>query len=561
MVHGRIGVPRAETMALIAVTILVGALTVVPLGHLLFRSFSEQGNPTLGHFQNAYSGYGIASMVSTSVVFALGSTAVALITGTILAFIVVRTDVPFRQLLGPIALIPLLIPGVLHTIAWILLAGPRGGWLNQIFEPAFGPETVNIFGMSGMIFVEGLHLSPLAFLLMGASFRTVDPSLEEAALISGARWPTVLRRVTLPPLRPGLIAAVLILGVRGLESFEVPALLGIPDGLWVFSSRIWRSLSGLVPRWGEAGALATSLLMLTSVGVFAHARLTSRGRAFQMMRGRSYRPHRIPLGRWRGPALGFVLAYAAVAVVLPLSILLYASLQQFYTPPSMDGLTSMTLSNYTSLLSDDDTIRAFRHSLVLGLSAATTVVLLGAVVAWFVIRGRMRGSWLLDDLSFLPLAIPGLVLGAALVFVYLRSPLAVYGTLWLLFIAYLTRYMPYGVRYASVSMFQIGSELEEAARTSGATWWQAFRRIVLPLILPGMTAGWIYVLALSIRELSSSILLYAPGGEVISVRIWALYQSGQFTELAALGMLLVALVLALGAVSMRLSSRLGVTEA
>jgi iron(III) transport system permease protein len=280
-----------------------------------------------------------------------------------------------------------------------------------------------------------------------------------------------------------------------------------------------------------------------------------------MVTGRSYRPRLIVLGRWRGPALTVVLVYLALAVALPLSILTYASLQPFYSPPSLDRLSGLTLANYASVLSDQDNLRALRHSLTLGLGASTAVVLLGALVSWFVVRGRTRGRWLLDDLSFLPLAIPGVVLGAALLFVYLRSPLPVYGTLWLLLIAYVTRYLPYGVRYVSVSMIQIGHELEEAAHTSGATWWQAFRRIIVPLVFPGMVAGWIYVMALSVRELSASILLYAPGGEVISVRIWALYQSGELTELAAFGMLLVALVLALGAMSFRLGRRLGVPQA
>lgn len=548
-------------MALVAVVLVVGALTLVPLGQLLVQAFSDGGRPTLSNFGDAYSGYGIGSMAWSSLVFAAGSTALAIAMGTVVAFIVVRTDVPLRGVLGSLALVPLLIPGILHTIAWILLAGPRGGWINRILEPALGPEAVNIFGMGGMVFVEGLHLSPIAFLLMGASFRAVDPALEEAALVSGARWPTVLRRITVPPLRPAFVAAVLVLGVRALESFEVPALLGIPAGTWVFSSRIWRSLSGFAPEWGEAGALAVSLLVLSSLGVAAHSRLTRRATSFEMVTGRSYRPRLIVLGRWRGPALTVVLVYLALAVALPLSILTYASLQPFYSPPSLDRLSGLTLANYASVLSDQDNLRALRHSLTLGLGASTAVVLLGALVSWFVVRGRARGRWLLDDLSFLPLAIPGVVLGAALLFVYLRSPLPVYGTLWLLLIAYVTRYLPYGVRYVSVSMIQIGHELEEAAHTSGATWWQAFRRIIVPLVFPGMVAGWIYVMALSVRELSASILLYAPGGEVISVRIWALYQSGELTELAAFGMLLVALVLALGAMSFRLGRRLGVPQA
>lgn len=552
---------RPDTAVLVAIALLVAGLAVVPLVQLVARAFTVDGHASLENFRRAYTNFDVAELVSNSFVFALGSTAVAVAIGTALAFLLARTDVPLRRLLTSAALVPLLIPGVLHTVAWILLAGPRSGWLNHVLEPVFGPGTLDVFSMTGMVVVEGLHLSPLAFLLMAAAFRSLDPALEEAALVAGAGWRTVLRRVTLPPLRPAFVAASLVLLVRGLESFEVPALLGIPDRTWVFSSRVWRALNAFPPRWGEAGALALSLLALTSLGIFLHSRLAERGGAYQTVRGRAYRPRRIPLGRWRGVALAAVLAYYAVAVVLPLAILLYASLQSFYLPPSMDRLSDLTLGHFADHLTDATTLRAFRHSLVLGAGAATVCVAMGAVISWFVVRSRVRGRWLLDNMATLPLAIPGLVLGVALLFVYLRSPIPVYGTLWLLLLAYVTRYLPYGVRYASVSMFQIGSELEEAARTSGATWGQAFRRVVLPLAVPGLAAGWIYVLALSIRELSSSILLYAPGGEVIAVRIWSLYDNAQFPELAALGIILVVLVLALGAASFRLSGRFGIPDA
>jgi iron(III) transport system permease protein len=206
-------------------------------------------------------------------------------------------------------------------------------------------------------------------------------------------------------------------------------------------------------------------------------------------------------------------------------------------------------------------LRALKNSFMLGIGSATVVMLVMAVVAWVVVRTRLKGRWLIDNLAFLPLTIPGLVLGVALLFVYLRLPLPIYGTLWILFIAYFTRYMPYGMRYATTSMYQISGELEESAKVSGASWWQSFRRIMLPLLVPGLVAGWIYIVTVSVRELSSSILLYSPGNEVLSILIFEQWVNGQTNELAALGVIMVISLVVLVFLASRLGARIGVKEA
>lgn len=379
--------------------------------------------------------------------------------------------------------------------------------------------------------------------------------------MSGASLPMVFRRITLPLARPALAAAVLIMVVRGLESFEVPAVLGLPNHTWVFTSRIWSVLNALPPDYGKAGAYALSLLVLTTIGVVWHSRLTRRGRSFQTVSGKGFRPRPVPLGRWRGPAAAFILAYFLVSVALPLLVLAYASTQPFYTPPTGATLSHMSLENYSTVVHLPLAREAVRNSLVLGIGAATTVMLLAAVAAWVVVRTRLPGRWMIDNLSFIPLVIPGLVLGVALLSVYLRVSLPIYGTLWILFIAYLTRYMPYGMRYASTSMFQIGRELEESAQMSGAGWWQSFRRVVLPLLMPGLMAGWIYILIVSLRELGSSVLLYSPGKEVLSIVIWEQYRNGQLTQLSALGIMMVGGLVVLVTIAYKVGARVGVREA
>ncbi|HEX7298520.1 MAG TPA: iron ABC transporter permease [Solirubrobacteraceae bacterium] len=551
----------ARNLIILGVVVAIGYLALVPLGYLVWGAFFDESGLTLRWFRDAYSAVGLREMMVNSLVFAIGSTTISVTLGTVLAYLIVRTDVPFKALMMAASLIPLILPGILHTIAWIFLASPRVGLYNKLLEPVLGAGTLNIFSLGGMIVVEGLHLAPLVFLLMVAAFRSMDPALEESALMSGARLITVVRRVTLPLVRPALYAAILIMAVRTLEAFEVPALLGIPEGLWVFTSRIWRVLGSYPPKYGQAGAYAMSLLVLTSIGVFWHSRLAKRAKSFQTVTGKGFRPRPIELGRWRWPATGMILAYFVFAVLAPLLILVYASTQKFYSVPSAQTLSHMTLHNYEYTFRSSGTLVALKNSFILGIGAATLVMLAMAIAAWLVVRTRLRGRWMVDNLASLPMVIPGLVMGVALLFVYLRFPLPIYGTLWILLLAYFTRYMPYGMRYASSSMYQISGELEESAQTSGASWWQSFRRIVLPLLMPGLVAGWIYIMVVSVRELSSSILLYSPGNEVLAIRIWEQYQNGQFTELAALGVVMVAALVVLVAVAYKLGAKIGVKEA
>jgi iron(III) transport system permease protein len=376
---------------------------------------------------------------------------------------------------------------------------------------------------------------------------------------------TAFRRVTLPLVLPALYAAILIMAVRALESFEVPALLGLPNRIWVFTSRIWTVLNEKPPNFGTAGAYAMSLLVLTALGVLWQSRLSKRGRAYQTVTGKGFRPRPVQLGVWRIPAVIFICVYFLIAVVAPLLMLAYMSTQRFYTPPTRKTLSNMSLDMYGNVIHNDLIVTALKNSLILGLGSATTVILLTAFASWIVVRTRLPGRWLVDNLAFTPLVIPGLVLGVALLFVYLRLNrdlhLAIYGSLWILFIAYLTRYMPYGMRYSSTSMYQIGRELEESAQTSGASWFQSFRRVVLPLLAPGLIAGWIYIVIVSVRELSSSILLYTPGRQVLSIVIWEQYQNGAFTELAALGMMMVGGLVLLVIVAYKLGAKIGIREA
>jgi iron(III) transport system permease protein len=411
------------------------------------------------------------------------------------------------------------------------------------------------------VLVEALRLVPLVFLLMYAGFRSLDPALEESALVGGARTRSVLRRVTLPVVLPALSAAVLVAAIRALEAFEVPALLGIPAGVWVFTSRIWRAVGEYPSNLAAAGAYALPLLVLTGLGVLLHSRITRRGRRFETVTGKGFRPRPMPLGRWRWPIFGVVIVYFVISFVLPMLALVYVSTQPYYAPISGESLSRGTFENYSAVLTDSLVLEGLKNSVLLSAVTATVVMLVMAVCAWLVLRTRLPGRRLLDHVTFVPIAVPGLVLGVALLFVYLRAPIPVYGTLWILLIAYVTIAMPYGMRYASVSMSQIARELEESAAVSGASWFQSFRRVLLPLLAPGLLAGWVYILVISLRELSSSLMLYSPGNEVLPVVVWERFESGAFPEVATLGVLMTVVLVILVAGAHRMSTRIGVRSA
>ncbi len=357
---------RSEHLLVAGVALLLAYLALVPIGYLVWTAFVTDGSFTLDNFREAYGAVGLGELALNSLWFAAGTVVIGVGIGTALAYLVVRTNLPGRKLVVALTLVQLLIPGVLYTISWIFLASPRTGLINRLLEPLVGPEALNVFGLGGMVFVEGLHLTPVVFLIMAAAFSAMDPALEESAFASGARLPSVVRRVTLPLVRPALLAAVLLVAIRALEAFEVPALLGIPGGVWVFTSRIWRTLNGYPADFGQAGAYAMALLVVTTLGVFVLSRLSRRRRRFQTVSGRgAVRPARVDLGRWRWPVASIAYAYLAIASVLPLLILVYASTQPYYAPPTVDALSRMSLDNYADVLAQDATVRSVWNTLTL----------------------------------------------------------------------------------------------------------------------------------------------------------------------------------------------------
>ncbi|MGE5615761.1 MAG: ABC transporter permease [Bacillota bacterium] len=543
-------------------------LAVIPLGFLLWQSFftpqtaAKAAEFTFGNYIEAYGSSDTWELFGNSLKFAVGTSLFSFIVGTLLAWMNERTNTPFKTLFYALSIIPLIIPSILFTVSWILLGSPKIGILNLVLKDWFGVDNApfDIYSMAGMVWVDGLHYSPMAFLLMSAAFRSMDPALEESAMMSGANVLQVAYRVTLKLAWPAIFATILILFVRAIESFEVPALLGLPVGIQVFTSSIYQAVHRYPSQVGLASAYAVTLLLITTVGVYLQSRLSTRGSKYATMTGKGFRPRQIDLGAWRYFTAGIFVVYFLLIVVLPFSVLVWSSFQKFYSVPSWQALHNLTLDPYRFIITYPNLTQSVWNSLFLAVTSATVIMLVTSVICWIVVKTKIKGRWLLDNVASLPMVFPGLVLGLSIMIFYLNVDIGVYGTMWIMFIAYVTRFMPYGLRYNTTSMLQIHKELEESAAMSGASWATTFRRIIIPLLKPGLVAGFIYIMIVSIRELSSSILLYSPGTEVVSIVIWELWENGQYVELSALGVMLILALFVLVLVAQWLGRKFGVKE-
>src|SRR5712691_4754381 len=375
-------------------------IAVVPLVFLLWQSFftpqsaAKAAEFTLGNYRQAYASADTWVLFWNSLQFAFGAALVAFVIGTALAWMNERTNTPFKQLFFAFSVIPLIIPGILFTVAWILLGSPKIGLVNLVLQRLFDTDAVfvNVYSLWGMVWVDGLHYSPVAFLLMTAAFRAMDPALEESAVMSGASVLQVAARVTLPLAWPAVFATLLILFVRAIESFEVPALLGLPVGIQVFTSAIYQAVHRYPSQIGLAAAYAVTLLAMTSVGVYLQSRFSSSGSKYATMTGKGFRPRPIDLGRWRYLSTAIFLAYFLFIVVLPFMVLLWSSLQKFYAVPSMEALSRLTLDPYRTIISYPNIVRSIWNSLFLAVASATLIMLVTSVICWIVVRRNCPGG-------------------------------------------------------------------------------------------------------------------------------------------------------------------------
>lgn len=548
----------------VVVALVLGYLVIPPLFFILYTSFvgergAAAGTFTLDHFLNILASLSeIKTLLWNSLAFSVGSAGFALLMGTLLAWLAERTNARFRTAAYVSAFLSFGIPGIIKVIGWILLLGPKAGMLNVALAEWTGVYPVfNLFTLSGMIFIEALLWTPVVFLLMATPFRAMDPSLEESATVFGGSGWQVLWRVTLPLALPSLLAVLLLTFVRSLEAFEIPALIGIPAGVDVLTTRIYLQIrGGFFPKYGVASAYSIVLMALVGLALIPYYRATRHVYKFATVTGKGFRPRRMDLGRWRWLG-GFLLLFLPMVQVLPLGALVWASLLPYAQQPSSDAMDLVSLDNYWSAFRDGTILGSVLNSLAVSVSAATATVLITFVASWLVIRTKIRSRWALDQLAMVPLVFPGIVMGVAVLKMYLTVPLPIYGTIWILVFAFMTRYLPYSMRFSYAGLLGIHRELEESAEVCGATWTQAARNIVVPLMLPALFAGWIYIFLITIRELSVALLLYSPGSQVISVAIWELWENGHVGELAAFSLVITASTVLLAILFQRFARRYG----
>jgi iron(III) transport system permease protein len=535
---------------------LLAFLVIGPLAVLLYssvrtgRPFLPGGEFTLDNYATVFASPANVEAIGNSVVFAVASTAVSLFLALALAWLVERTDMPLRATTFTLVLLPLAIPGTLYAISWILLLSPEIGAVNGALRGAVGSLGLrldrgpfDVYTLPGLILVDGLRGVPSLFLLLGAAFRNLDPALEEAAQASGGRLAALMRRVTLPLLLPATAAAAIYNLVGSLESFEIPGLIGLPAGIYLFSTRIYWAVNVKSPAdFGLGNAFAVTFLVTSLVLIWVYRRLVRRSERFATVTGKAYRPRRFELGSWRYAALAGALAYVLAAVALPLAVLAWTSLHPFVRVPSIEGLATLTLANYATLAAYPGLLDAVRNTLVLLALTATATAAIAFAVSWVVMRSRLPGRGAIDSLAFTPHTIPSVVIGLAVLLLYLGPlrAIPIYATVGILVVALTTRYLAYSTRSANAALVQLHRDLEDASAMSGAGTRATFTRVVLPLVAPAVMSVWLWVAIHATRETTIPLMLYSTENAVVSTKLWFMWVNGAAGQAAALGILMVA---------------------
>jgi iron(III) transport system permease protein len=536
------GLDRALPVWIAAALALV-FLMALPLGWLVRMSVSGETGPTLAHYRNVFADPALQRALWNTVVLAFWVGLASVAVGAPLAWLTARTDVPGRGLIRGLVLASFVTPPFLGAFAWVMLAGPNAGYLNRIWRGATGAETalVNIFSMPGLIFVVTIYTFPYVYIMVANTLALIASDLEEAGAILGAGRLSVALTITFPMVLPALASGFILSVLQALALFGSPAILALPAGFHTITTQIW-SLFQFPPKVEMAAAFSVPLLLATVLLLYAQKRLLGR-RGYASVGGKGGQRRIIPLGPWRYPALGACLAVMACAIFLPYGMLAKAAFSRAWAQPlTWDNLT---LGNFTfTFFEYSATQAAIVNTLELGLLTATVGAGLVALLAYISTRRLVLGHQIVAFLALVPVVIPGVVLAVALFIAYTRPPFVLYGTLWILFVAYLTKEMPVGYAQSDATFRGIPPDLEDAGRILGAGRLRVLRDITAPLAKSGIIAAWCFIFIGVIRELSASIILFTPNTKVMSVVLFDLKEEGQFGAIAVLGLVMLALTFA-----------------
>lgn len=537
---------------------IIAVLVIYPISFLVQASLM-QGDGT----EAGTTGYGLGNFldvgayghfVTNTVYVSVIATAIAVVVGFLAAYALTRTNVPFRHHLSRLMAIPYYVTPLLGALAWDALGNANSGYINLLWRAVGGSGAiVNMSSAPGIAWVMALFEGSVAFVMISAVMQLIDPSLEEAAGMCGAGRFRSLMKVTLPLVMPGVLGATIFVFAEMLGSFSAALILGTPAHFYVLTTAIYFMIAQYPPRIPLAAAMGVILLLLMFCMMLIYRRAIQ-GRSFVTVSGKAFRPRPRDVGRLKWLYFLLIACYLMLSVVLPLAALIYISLQHAST--AVPAWANFTLANYTQALRVDAVRYAIKNSMMLGLMAATVCLVLTGTIAWLLHRTIFRARGLLEYLSMLPQSVPRLVFAFGVMWAWLTIPIPLYGTIWLLLIAYVTVFIPLGLRSVSGVLMQIDRSLDECGKMCGGNWWDRLKTINIPLWAPGLWAGWMLIFIASVRELGTSILLVGPNSQVLAPAIvdsWSFSSSELTAAIAIIQTLVTVAAIVIVGVSMRAS--------
>jgi iron(III) transport system permease protein len=544
--------------------LLVLFLILYPLGMLLYGALRSvmpgaEGPLHFNNFVKAFTDVSLLNAFRNTLLICLFVTVVSFLIAVPIVWVVTRTNTPWAKTLETLNLFPFLMSPFLNGLAWTTLANPKTGLINVWLHTYLGfPEgTFDIYTPTGITLCLTIYYVPYIYLFLVGSFKTMDPALEESARTCGASLFKTITRITLPLALPSILAATFIVFVHCAGMFAVPGLLGMPRGFYVLTSKIYGYMSTYPVNYNMGAAVASVLLIISLAGVFIQNRILGR-RSFVTVTGKGFRPNIIDLGRWKYVTLAANLLYLGIFAFLPYLALVLVAFSKYWVGKIEPSLFTWENFEYV-LYKAPTTVRAIKNTLFIALFAGAICLFIGLIVSYLNLRTRLAFRGFLDFVATLPVAIPGMVIAVGLLWAWilvppevsitllgksLKIPIPVYGTIYILAIGYITRYIPYGLRTVSANLISIGPELEESARVCGASWFAMMRLILLRLLRPGLAAGWIFIFIYFVRELDISILLWNEESIVIPVAIWFLMEDGTYGTMCAMAIVQTVIILA-----------------
>jgi iron(III) transport system permease protein len=536
----------AEIVLFLSILILV-VVVAIPVLLIFWNSFYVEDTFNARDVVKILSQPDTYEALKNSVIIAAGVTVFSTIIGVFFAWLVSRTDLPLKETMKLLFVVPFMLPSFIGALAWKMLLSPRAGYINKFLMNLLGTEEplFNIYSFLGIIAVETMYLFPFVFIQVCGALERMDPTLEESARISGAGLFKITRKITVPLIMPSILAGALLVALYSLAHFGVPAILGTEVGIYNIPTKIYEKIhqsAGSFQAIRTGTVLASILVVAAGIILYLQSLVLKSGR-FQIIGGKSMRPTVLKLRGLRIPLLILSIAYIGVTVILPTATIFLAGFLRTYGVSF--SAENMTWNNFYHILFKWKLTRdAIWNSLYLSLSAALVTMLAGVMISYVIVKMKIRGKWLLEFLGVLPFSVPGTVIALGVILMWSgQFGINLYNTAWIIFVAYIARYMAFSLKSNSAALEQVHDSLVEAARACGSSHWQAMKDIVLPLVRPGMLAAFFLIFLPALRELTTSVLLYGPTTRTIGVAIYTLNEDGETVYAAALSSIALMIII------------------